>query len=54
VASVQAVVLDVDGEQYLAVSLDDDPAADLQTSHGRFRYFFPDEVEPYTAVEEPR
>jgi hypothetical protein len=45
-ATVQAVLLDVDGETHLAVALDDDPAADLQVAHGRFRYFSPDEVEP--------
>jgi hypothetical protein len=45
-ATVQAVLLDVDGETHLAVALDDDPAADLQIAHGRFRYFSPDEVEP--------
>ena len=30
----------------MAVSPDDDPAADLQRSHGRFLYFAPDELEP--------
>jgi hypothetical protein len=45
-ATVQAVLLDVDGETHLAVALDDDPATDLQIAHGRFRYFSPDEVEP--------
>jgi hypothetical protein len=45
-ATVQAVLHDVDGELHLAVSPDDDPAAELQRSHGRFLYFGPDEVEP--------
>jgi hypothetical protein len=45
-ALVEAVLLDVDGTSYLAVTLADDPAADLQAAHGRFRYFSPDEVEP--------
>jgi hypothetical protein len=40
---VQAVLHDVDGLVHVAVSLDDDPA-DLQTAHGRFRYFAPDEL----------
>jgi hypothetical protein len=31
---------------HLAVSPDDDPAAELQRNHGRFLYFSPDEVEP--------
>lgn len=45
-ALVEAVLLDVDEEAYLAVSLADDPAADLTAAHGRFLYFAPDEVEP--------
>jgi hypothetical protein len=45
-ATVEAVLLDVDGEHHLAVTLDDDPAADLQRWHGRYLYFSPDEVEP--------
>ena len=47
-ALVEAVLLDVDDTAYLAVTLADDPAADLQAAHGRFRYFAPDEVEPDT------
>jgi hypothetical protein len=46
-ALVEAVLLDVDDTPYLAVTLADDPAADLQAAHGRFRYFSPDEVEPW-------
>jgi len=45
-AVVQAVLHDVDGQVHLAVTPSDDPAADLQRSHGRFLYFAPDEVEP--------
>jgi hypothetical protein len=45
-ATVQAVFTDVDGSVHLAVTPDDDPAADLQQAHGRFLYFAPDEVEP--------
>jgi hypothetical protein len=45
-ALVEAVLLDVDDTVYLAVTLTDDPAADLQSAHGRFLYFAPDEVEP--------
>ena len=48
-ALVEAVLLDVDDAVYLAVTLADDPAADLQSAHGRFRYFAPDEVEPCKA-----
>lgn len=43
-ATVQAVVHDVDGQVHVAVSVDDDPGADLQATHGRFRYFRPDEL----------
>jgi hypothetical protein len=45
-ATVAAVLHDVDGHQHLAVSVDDDPGADLKTAHGRYLYFAPDEVEP--------
>ena len=45
-AVVEAVLLDVDDNPYLAVSLADDPDADLRSAHGRFLYFSPDEVEP--------
>jgi hypothetical protein len=45
-AVVEAVLHDVDGQVHLAVTPVDDPAADLQSSHGRFLYFAPDEVEP--------
>ena len=44
VAIVQGVFFDVDGAEYLAVSLEDMPDIDL--SHGRFLYFNPEEVEP--------
>jgi hypothetical protein len=50
-ALVEAVLLDVDDTAYLAVTLADDPAADLQAAHGRFLYFAPDEVEPDTATD---
>jgi hypothetical protein len=45
-ALVEAVLQDVDGNVHLAVTPEDDPAADLQRGHGRFLYFAPDEVEP--------
>ncbi len=44
-ATVHAVVHDVDGNVHVAVSVDGDPAAELQIAHGRFRYFRPDELE---------
>jgi hypothetical protein len=49
-AEVQAVLLDVEDQPYLAVSLIDDPDHDLQIAHGRFLYFMPDEVEPCEAT----
>ncbi len=48
-AIVEAVLNDVDGQIHLAVTPADDPAADLQRSHGRFLYFAPDEVQPMDA-----
>jgi hypothetical protein len=45
-AVVEAVLLDVDDNPYLAVSLADDPDPELRAAHGRFLYFSPDEVEP--------
>jgi hypothetical protein len=44
VAIVQAVIFDVDGDEYLACSLEDVPDIDL--AHGRFLYFRPSEVDP--------
>jgi hypothetical protein len=46
VATVQGVFFDVEGNTYLAVSLADDPAAELHEWHGRYLYFYPDEIEP--------
>ncbi len=45
-ATVAAVLHDVDGHQHLAVTVDEDPGAELKTAHGRYLYFAPDEVEP--------
>jgi hypothetical protein len=44
-ATVAAVLHDVDGGTHLAVTIDDDPAADLNAAAGRFLYFAPEEVE---------
>jgi hypothetical protein len=44
-ALVEAVLYDVDGNVHLALTPEDDPAADLQRNHGRFLYFAPDEIE---------
>jgi hydrogenase maturation protease len=45
-ATVAAVVSDVDGAQHIAVTVDDDPAAELANAVGRFRYFAPTELRP--------
>jgi hypothetical protein len=47
-AHVEAVLSDVDGGRYLAVTLDElaELAEDGYNPHGRFLYFAPDEVEP--------
>ncbi|MER5777792.1 hypothetical protein ABT144_26570 [Streptomyces sp. NPDC002039] len=49
-ARVEAVLHDVDGGVHLAVTVEDDPGADIRREHGRFLYFQPDEV---TAPEGP-
>jgi hypothetical protein len=45
-ATVEAVLYDVDDMVHIAVTPADDPAADLQRSHGRYLYFATDELEP--------
>jgi hypothetical protein len=46
-ATVEAVLFDVDGQQHLGVTPDDDPElAEIARWHGRFLYFAPEEVEP--------
>jgi hydrogenase maturation protease len=45
-ARVEGVYRDVEDVAWIAVSLEGDPASDLHSSHGRFFYFYPDEVEP--------
>ncbi len=46
VATVAEVKEDVDGTTFLAVTIDDDPAAELCEWYGRYRYYRLDEVEP--------
>lgn len=46
VATVERIYRDYDDQVYLGVTLEDDPAQDLQRELGRYLYFFPDEVEP--------
>jgi hypothetical protein len=45
-ATVAAVLLDVDGNTHVAVTINDDPGAEISIAHGRFRYFAPDELKP--------
>jgi hypothetical protein len=45
-ALVEAVLFDVDQGTHLAVTIEDDPGADIQRIQGRFLYFAPDEVVP--------
>ncbi|MFF5978766.1 hypothetical protein ACFY78_07910 [Streptomyces olindensis] len=52
-AEVAAVFHDVDGSVHLAVTLDDDPAAELHSWYGRFLYFRPDELEPLGPAGSP-
>lgn len=46
VATVAEVRQDVDGTIFLAVTIDDDPAAELHDWYGRYHYYRTDEVEP--------
>ncbi|MGW2705944.1 hypothetical protein [Streptomyces sp. NPDC001340] len=52
-AQVAAVFHDVDGSVHLAVTVDDDPAAELHGWYGRFHYFRPAEVEPLAGAYAP-
>ncbi|WP_374028527.1 hypothetical protein [Streptomyces sp. NEAU-sy36] len=52
-ATVAGVFHDVDGSVRLAVTVDDDPAAELHDWYGRFHYFRPDEVEPLATTGTP-
>jgi hypothetical protein len=45
-ARVDAVQVDLDGQTHVAVTLVDDPAAELHDWYGRYLYFAPDELEP--------
>lgn len=48
-ARVQGVYVDFEGETYVAVTVDDDPASDLHEWYGRSLFFYPDEIEPLAA-----
>jgi hypothetical protein len=53
-ATVAGVFTDVDGEQHVAVTVDDDPATEELQWQGRFLFFHPDEVEPLISEEQSR
>ena len=46
IATVARLETDYDGQDHVAVTLDDDLGADLHDWYGRYLYFAPDEVEP--------
>jgi hypothetical protein len=52
-AVVSAVHVDLDGETHVAVTLVDDPAAELHDWYGRHLYFAPDELRPLAGASPP-
>jgi hypothetical protein len=50
-ATVAGVFHDVDGDVHLAVTIEDDPAAEMHEWYGRFRYFHPEEIEVVEAAQ---
>jgi hypothetical protein len=52
-ATVRGIFFDVENNSYVAVSLADDPAGELREWHGRYLYFYPDEIEPLDPQTEP-
>ncbi len=53
-ARVSAVHVDLDGQTHVAVTLLDDPAAELHDWYGRYLHFAPEELEPITDTQHPR
>ncbi len=53
-ATVAGVFSDVDGDQHVAVTVDDDPATQELLWQGRFLFFHPDEVEPLVDQDQSR
>jgi hypothetical protein len=47
-ATVAGIFRDLEDRVHVAVTVDDDPAADLQRAFGRYWYFSPDEIVPLT------
>jgi len=52
-ATVEAVLRDVDHNDCVAVTLDDDPGSEILRWQRRFLYFYPDEIEPLAPAEAP-
>jgi hypothetical protein len=53
IARVEAVLSDVDGSRHVAVTLVDDPGAELHQWYGRYYYFAPDELQPLAGEPSP-
>ncbi len=53
-ATVVGIFRDVDGNEHVAVTVDDDPATEYLDWQGRYLYFHPEEVEPITTLEAGR
>jgi hypothetical protein len=45
-ATVAGIFRDVDGNDHVAVTIDDDPATEALEWQRRYLYFHPDEIEP--------
>ncbi|MDQ6617064.1 MAG: hypothetical protein M3083_20555 [Actinomycetota bacterium] len=50
-ATVAGVFRDVDGNEHVAVTIDDDPATEALEWQGRYLFFYPDEIEPLSGSE---
>jgi hypothetical protein len=50
-ATVAGVFTDAEGDQHVAVTVDDDPANEEMAWQGRYLFFHPDEVEPVDVAE---
>ncbi|HEX3796328.1 MAG TPA: hypothetical protein VHV57_17680 [Acidimicrobiales bacterium] len=53
-ATVAGVFTDVDGDQHVAVTVDDDPATEELMWQGRYLFFHPDEVQPLVDQDQSR
>jgi hypothetical protein len=53
-ATVVGVFTDVDGDQHVAVTVDDDPATQELSWQGRYLFFHPDEVQPLIDQDQAR